>query len=86
MVVVAVLLAVVLSLVAPVVPVTVELPMAVGVPETGHVIVPPGATDAGGTGVQAPAVTPAGRPATEQLAAVAVMKGEVPFVQVKEPL
>jgi len=82
---VAVLLPALLSFVAPVVPVAVELPIAVGVPETGHTIVPPAATVAGGTGVQVPTVRPAGRPASEQVAPDAWNNGEAPAVQVKEP-
>lgn len=67
---VAVLLAVFRSFVAPVVPVSVTVPAAVGVPETVHVIVPPAATLAGGVG-EHDDVKPAGRPDMAQLAASA---------------
>ena len=60
-----------LSLVAPVVTVTVTAPEVVGVPDTGQDDAP-AATVAGGTGVQAPTVTPAGRPEMLHVAAVAV--------------
>ena len=60
-----------LSLLAPVVTVTVTAPEVVGVPLTGQEMVALAATVAGGTGVQAPTVTPAGRPVTEHVAAVA---------------
>lgn len=64
------------SLVAPVVAVTVTLPVAVGVPETVQEMLAPMATDAGGVGVQVPTVTPAGRPETLQLAATAAAVAE----------
>lgn len=73
-----------LSLVAPVVPVTVTVPVAVGVPETVHEIVPDGATFVGGVGVQ-DVVKPAGRPDTAHVAFVAVTDGAAAFVQVKVP-
>ena len=68
----AVLLAPLVSLVAPVVSVTVLLPVVVGVPLTGHEMLAPAAIVAGGVGVQAPTVTPAGKPAVEQVAAIAL--------------
>jgi hypothetical protein len=49
---VAVLLPVMGSLLAPVVPVTVTLPNTIGVPVTLHVITAPGATVVGGFGAQ----------------------------------
>jgi len=68
------------SLVAPVVTVTVDEPLAVGVPLTGQLMLAPAATVAGGTGVQAPTVTPAGSPLTEQVAAVALAVAVAEFV------
>jgi len=68
------------SLVAPVVTTTVDDPTAVGVPETGQEMLAPAATVAGGTGVQAPTVTPAGSPLTEQVAAVALAVAVAEFV------
>ncbi|MEZ5854621.1 MAG: hypothetical protein R3D67_07675 [Hyphomicrobiaceae bacterium] len=57
------------SLVAPVVAVMVEVPAAVGVPETGQEIVAAAARDATGVaGVHAPTVNPAGSPETAQVA------------------
>lgn len=81
---VAVLFAGVASLLAPVVPVNVELPGVVGVPETVHVIVAPGATLTGGTGEQT-VVKPAGSPAMAHVAPVAVISGAAPFEHVKVP-
>ena len=49
---VAVLLAGLPSLVAPVVPVSVDEPVVVGVPETVQVILAPAATEVGGVGAQ----------------------------------
>lgn len=60
------------SLVAPVVSVTVLLPVVVGVPLTGQEMLAPAASVAGGVGVHAPTVTPAGNPAGEQVAAMAL--------------
>ena len=62
------------SLVAPVVAVTVVDPGALGVPLTGQLMLDPGATDAGGVGEQAPTVTPGGNPLTahDALSALAV--------------
>ena len=84
MVVEAVLLATTGSLVAPVVPLTVELPTVVGVPETVQVMAALGATVAGGVGAQ-DVVRPAGRPVTAQVADVAAMAGDAALVQVKVP-
>jgi len=68
----AVLLPGVLSFVAPVDPVTVTVPAAVGVPEIGHVIELPAASDATGVvGLQVPRLTPAGSPETLHVALVA---------------
>jgi hypothetical protein len=54
--------------------VTADVPGAVGVPETGHEMLAPTATLAGGTGVHTPTVTPGGKPemAHEALTALAV--------------
>ena len=59
------------SLPAPVVPVTVVVPVAVGVPETVQLMALPGATDVGGVGEHVD-VSPGGSAPTEQLAAVAM--------------
>ena len=59
------------SLMAPVVAVTVTAPAAVGVPLTGHEMLEPAATVAGGTGLQVPTDTPAGRPDTAHVALLA---------------
>jgi hypothetical protein len=77
-----VLFAVVTSLVAPVVPVSVTVPTAVGVPATVHVITPPGASGelVGTVGTQVD-VKPGGRPATAQVAAVAATAGDAALVQ-----
>jgi hypothetical protein len=82
---VAVLLAALESLVAPVVPLTVETAGVVGVPVTVQTICAPGATDDGGTG-EHDVERPAGKPVTAQLAAVAVTAGAAAFLHVKEPL
>ena len=73
------------SLVAPVVAVTVTLPEAVGVPLTGHEMLKPAATVAGGVGEQVPIVTPAGRPDTAQLAAAALAVAAALFVHLMVP-
>ena len=84
---VAVLLAATPSLLAPVVPFNVKLPVAVGVPVTGQEMVRPAASDATGVaGVQVPTLRPAGRPASEHVAAVAATAGAFAFVQVKLPV
>ena len=82
---VAVLLAALPSLVAPVVPVNVDEPGEVGVPETVQVIAPPAATVAGGVGVH-DVLRPAGRPDSAHDAEVAVREGAAAFVHVKVPL
>ena len=61
-----------LSLVAPVVTDAVVVPDAVGVPETGQLMLVPAATVAGGSGVHAPTVTPGGKPVTAQVALAAL--------------
>ena len=73
------------SLVAPVVPVSVLEPTAVGVPETVQVNFAPAATVAGGVGAQL-VLRPAGKPLTAQVAAVADAVAAAALVQVKVPL
>jgi hypothetical protein len=73
------------SFVAPVVPVTVELPGAVGMPVTVHEIDAPGATLVGGDGTHANE-RPDGRPLTAQVAAVAATAGDAALEQVNAPL
>ena len=73
------------SLSAPVVPFTVALPVAVGIPVTVHVIVPSGFTVAGGVGVH-DVLRPAGRPETAHVAFVAATKGAAAFEHVKLPV
>jgi hypothetical protein len=68
------------SLTAPVVTATVFEPAAVGVPETGHEMLAPAATVAGGAGVQVPTVTPGGKPVTAQVALVALAVAVALFV------
>ena len=84
-VVVAELLEVTPSLVAPVEPVTVDEPTAVGVPVTLQVMLAPAETVVGGVGVQV-VERPAGSPDTEQVAAVADSAGEAALEQVNEPV
>lgn len=67
----AVLLPTLTSLDAPVVPLTVLVPAAVGVPVTVQAMLAPMATVVGGVGVHVD-VRPAGSPATEQVALVAL--------------
>jgi hypothetical protein len=70
------------SLVAPVEPLIVMAPTTVGVPETAHVIVAPGASDAAGeAGVQT-VVRPAGIPVAAHVALIAAIDGAVALVQV----
>ena len=78
---VAVLLAGLPSFVAPVVPVTVVAPVVVGVPDTVQLIDAPGATLTGGVG-EHDDVSPGGKPLTAQVAEVAVISGDAPFLQV----
>jgi hypothetical protein len=59
-------------LTAPVVTETAFDPTAVGVPETGHEILAPAATVAGGAGVHAPTITPGGKPVTAHVALLAL--------------
>jgi hypothetical protein len=79
---VAVLLAALPSLPAPVDPDSADVPTAVGVPETVHVIVAPGASEAAGTVGEQVVVKPAGRPAKAQLAPVAAIAGAAAFAHV----
>lgn len=72
------------SFVAPVLPEIDAVPVAVGVPETVQVMVPEGATVAGGVGVH-DVVKPAGKPVTAHDALVAATDGVAPLVHVKEP-
>ncbi|MEZ5854620.1 MAG: hypothetical protein R3D67_07670 [Hyphomicrobiaceae bacterium] len=74
------------SFVAPVVAVTVEEPVAVGVPAMVHEMEAPGATVAGGVGVQPVTERPAGRPVIAQLALVALAGAAALFVQRTVPL
>lgn len=83
--VVALLLAKLPSLLAPVLPVSVLEPTAVGVPETVQVILAPAATVVGGVGAHE-VVRPAGRPATAHAAAVAEAVAVAELVHVKVPL
>lgn len=82
---VAVLLARLLSLLAPVEPFNVTVPATAGVPETVHVILPPAATVAGGAGAHK-VVKPAGSPLTAQVADVAATAGEAALEHVYVPL
>lgn len=82
-----------LSLVAPVLPVTVTVPFAVGVPVTAQVTVSPIGTLLGlvhavalGLIVQAPCVTPAGKPLTAQVALAASAVALALLVQVNVPV
>jgi hypothetical protein len=81
----AALLLVLPSLLAPVVPDSVAAPCAVGVPETVHVMLAPGATDAGGTGEHV-VVRPAGNPETAHVAAVAASAGAGALAHVNVPV
>ena len=82
---VAVLLAALPSLVAPVVPERAAVPTVVGVPETVHVIDAPAATAVGGEGTH-DVVRPAGKPLTAHVAAVAPSAGAAALEQVNVPL
>jgi hypothetical protein len=73
------------SFVAPVTTLTVVLPDAVGVPETGHDMLAPGAIVAGAMGVHAPTVTPGGSPVIAQLAASALPVAVALFVHLTTP-
>ena len=81
----AVLLAGLPSLDAPVVPVTVDDPVVVGVPETVHVILAPAANAAGGVGAH-DVVRPGGRPVTAHDAFGAANAGAPAFEHVNEPV
>ena len=74
-----------ISLVAPVVAVTVLVPAATGVPLIGHEMLTPAATVAGVAGVQAPIVTPAGRPEIAQVAFVAAAVADALLVHLSVP-
>jgi hypothetical protein len=74
------------SLVAPVETATVVLPDVVGVPDTGQLMLAPAATVAGGVGVHVPTVTPAGKPLTAQVAAVALAVAVALLVQRMVPV
>ncbi|MEZ5854626.1 MAG: hypothetical protein R3D67_07700 [Hyphomicrobiaceae bacterium] len=74
------------SLVAPVVPLTSEDPDAVGVPVTVHVMTMPALSELTGVVGEHVALRPAGSPATEQVAFVAAMAGELALVHVYVPL
>jgi hypothetical protein len=80
-VVIAVLLVAFGSFDAPVVPVSVDVPTVVGVPETVQVIEPPAATVTGVAG-EHNAVRPAGSVAMAQVAAVAATAGDAALVHV----
>ena len=73
------------ALVAPVVAVMVDEPGAVGVPVTGHEMLVPAATVAGGAGKQAPTVTPGGRPVTEHDALMALAEADALLVHLSVP-
>ena len=85
-VVVAALLPVVASLVALVVPVRVEEPTVVGVPETVHVMTPPTARLATGGIGEHDVVKPAGNPLMAHVALVAAIDGAAAFEHVNVPL
>ena len=70
---------------APVVPVSVDDPTVVGVPETVQVMTPAGATVVGGVG-EHDVVKPAGNPLTAHVAAVAAIAGAAAFIHVNVPL
>jgi hypothetical protein len=82
---IAVLFAVLTSLVAPVVPASAAPPTAVGVPETVQVMAAPGATEAAGAVGEQTVVRPAGKPLTAQPALVAATAGAAAFEQVYVP-
>ena len=84
-VVVAELLAGLPSLVAPVVPVRLEVATVVGVPETVQVMTALAARLAAGTVGEHEVVRPAGKPLTAQVALVAAIAGEAALVHVKVP-
>lgn len=74
------------SLVALVVPVTVTVPAAVGVPETVHVIAEPGVTIAAGDVGEQTLDNPAGNPLMAQVAAVASIYGAAALEHVYVPV
>jgi hypothetical protein len=75
-----------LSSVAPVVTETVTDVADVGVPVTGHEILAPMATVAGGAATQVPSVRPAGKAETEHVALVAGAVADKLFVHLIMPL
>ena len=75
-----------LSLAAPVTTVTDVLPDAVGVPLTGHEMLAPATTIAGGVGVHAPTVTPAGSPEAAHVALAAAAVALALFVHLIVPV
>ena len=75
-----------ISLAAPVTTATLAVCVVVGVPLTGHEMLAPGATEAGAVGVQAPTVTPAGRPEIEHVAFDAVADAVELFVHRTVPV
>ena len=74
------------SFVAPVVTVTVDVPVDVGVPVTGQLMLAPIATEAGGTGEHAPTTRPAGNPDTAHDAFVAAAVAVALLVQMIVPV
>ena len=74
------------SLVAPVVTAIVAGVVEVGVPVTGQLMLAPAATVAGGTGVHAPTLKPAGNPEIAQPAFVALAVAAALFVHRMVPL
>jgi hypothetical protein len=74
------------SLTAPVVAVATVEPEAVGVPETGHEMLAPAATVAGGTGVHTPTVTPGGKPEIAHVALTALAVAVALLVHFSVPL
>jgi hypothetical protein len=74
------------SFVAPVATETVDGPDAVGMPDTAHEILAPTATVAGGVGVQAPTVTPGGKPEIAHVALLALAVAAALLVHFTVPL
>ena len=74
------------SLIAPVVTATVLEAADVGVPVTGQLMLAPAATVAGGVGVHAPRLRPAGKPVTAHDAFVALAVAVALLVQRMVPL
>ena len=74
------------SLVAPVVVVTVVVPVVVGVPLTGQLMLAPATTVVGGAGAHTPTVTPGGKPLTEHVALIALAVADALLVHLMVPL